>query len=127
MRVAIKNVEALSVMLTRPPDRVLLRAPPTSLHLATGLVDHCPHVEGAPPDRPIDAVRFCPICDGYEATDRRVGVLGDLASGAKKALFLRTYTPHVSLFAVAEASGSGDTGRALADAKVAAFPAPKQK
>src|SRR4051794_37670668 len=51
--------------------------------LATGLVDHCPEVEGAPPDCPIEAVRFCPICDGYEATDRRVGVLGDLASSAQ--------------------------------------------
>jgi len=65
---------------------------------ATGLVDHCPPIEGQPADCPSEAIRFCPICDGYEAIDRRVGVLGDLKVGAKKALFLRTYTKDVSLF-----------------------------
>jgi thioredoxin reductase (NADPH) len=71
--------------------------------LATGLVDHCPPIEGNAEDRP-DVVRFCPICDGYEFTDRRVGVVGDLTSGGKKALFLRTYTKDVSLFLTEESS-----------------------
>jgi thioredoxin reductase (NADPH) len=66
--------------------------------LATGLVDHCPPIEGEPASCATDVVRFCPICDGYEAIDRRVGVLGNLDSGGKKALFLRTYTKDVSLF-----------------------------
>ena len=43
-------------------------------------------------------------------------MIGDLATGAKKALFLRTYTKNVSLFAMGEASGTGDTRRALAAA-----------
>ena len=93
--------------------------------LATGLVDHCPQVEGIP-DCPTDAVRFCPICDGYEAIDRRVGVLGDLSTGAKKALFLRTYTKHVSIFAVGEVSGSADTRQALAAANVMVLDKPRQ-
>ena len=66
--------------------------------LATGLVDHCPPIEGQPGDCPSEVIRFCPICDGYEAIDRRVGVLGDLKAGGKKALFLRTYTKDVWLF-----------------------------
>jgi thioredoxin reductase (NADPH) len=66
--------------------------------LATGLVDHCPTIEGRPADCPSEVVRFCPICDGYEAIDRRVGVLGDIKAGGKKALFLRTYTKDVLLF-----------------------------
>ena len=66
--------------------------------LATGLVDHCPPIEGQPADCPSEVIRFCPICDGYEAIDRRVGVLGDIKAGGKKALFLRTYTKDVSLF-----------------------------
>ncbi len=66
--------------------------------LATGLIDRCPPIEGQPADRPSDVIRFCPICDGYEATDLRVGVLGDIKAGGKKALFLRTYTKDVSLF-----------------------------
>jgi thioredoxin reductase (NADPH) len=44
------------------------------------------------------AIRFCPICDGYEAIDRRIGVLGAFASARTKALFLRTYTRDVTLF-----------------------------
>jgi thioredoxin reductase (NADPH) len=93
--------------------------------LATGLVDHCPQIEGTP-NCSTDAVRFCPICDGYEAIDRRVGVLGDLSTGAKKALFLRTYTKHVSIFAVGEASGSADTRMALAAANVKVLDKPRQ-
>jgi thioredoxin reductase (NADPH) len=65
--------------------------------LATGLVDHCPAIEGEPADCPSKVIRFCPICDGYEAIDRRVGVLGDSKAGGKKALFLRTYSKDVSL------------------------------
>jgi len=34
-------------------------------------------------------VRFCPICDGNEALDRRIGVYGSSDEAAKKALFLR--------------------------------------
>ena len=66
--------------------------------LATGLVDHCPPIEGQPANCPSEVIRFCPICDGYEAIDRRMGVLGDIKAGGKKALFLRTYTKDVSLF-----------------------------
>jgi thioredoxin reductase (NADPH) len=66
--------------------------------LATGLVDHCPPIEGQPVNCLSDVIRFCPICDGYEAIDRRVGVLGDINAGGKKALFLRTYTKDVLLF-----------------------------
>src|SRR3954471_4379155 len=75
--------------------------------LATGLVDHCPPIEGQPADCPSDAVRFCPICDGYEAIDRRVGVLGDIKAGGKKALFLRTYSKNVSLFLTDQTTEDG--------------------
>lgn len=74
--------------------------------LATGLVDHCPPIHGKPGNYPTDAIRFCPICDGYEAIDRRVGVLGNLAMGGEKALFLRTYTRNVLLFLNEEETGN---------------------
>jgi thioredoxin reductase (NADPH) len=70
--------------------------------LATGLVDHRPSIEGNARNCHSDVVRFCPICDGYEAIDRRVGVIGDMSAGGKKALFLRTYTREVSLFLTRE-------------------------
>ena len=89
--------------------------------LATGLVDHCPPVNGAPADCPSDVIRFCPICDGYEATDRRVGVVGDLHSAGKKALFLRTYTKDVSVFVTSESKRTDDTRRALEGGTLAVF------
>ena len=94
--------------------------------LATGLVDHCPSIEGAPADCPSDAIRFCPICDGYEAIDQRVGVVGDLHSAGKKALFLRTYTRDVSVFVTANSKGTDDIDKALAEGEVAFFDAPKK-
>ena len=42
-------------------------------------------------------LRYCPICDGFEATGRRVAVLGSDAHGAAEALFLRQFTDDVSL------------------------------
>jgi thioredoxin reductase (NADPH) len=81
--------------------------------LATGLVDHCPPIEGEPANCPSAAIRFCPICDGYEAIDLRVGVLGDMNSGGKKALFLRTYTREVSLFLTDEMTVDADLRKKL--------------
>lgn len=94
--------------------------------LATGLVDHCPPVDGAPADCPSDLIRFCPICDGYEAIDRRVGVMGDLPSAGKKALFLRTYTKDVSVFVSGDSKGTDDTRQTLEEAELAVFDAPKK-
>lgn len=42
-------------------------------------------------------LRYCPICDGYEAAGRAVGVLGSSAHGAREALFLREFTDKVTL------------------------------
>jgi thioredoxin reductase (NADPH) len=44
-------------------------------------------------------IRYCPICDGYEVTDRKVGVIGSGAHGVAEALFLRGYTADVTLIA----------------------------
>jgi thioredoxin reductase (NADPH) len=44
-------------------------------------------------------VRYCPICDGYEVTDKRVGVIGSDAHGVAEALFLRSYTADLTLIA----------------------------
>jgi thioredoxin reductase (NADPH) len=65
---------------------------------ATGLVDACPPIEGFSHEGYVGPVRFCPICDGYEALDKRIGVLGDAQAACKKALFLRTYSREVVMF-----------------------------
>ena len=66
--------------------------------LATGLVDQAPSVDRTSDASP-DAIRYCPICDGYEAKDKRIGVIGALVPAAKKAMFLRTYSADVTVFA----------------------------
>ncbi len=44
-------------------------------------------------------IRYCPICDGYEVTDKKVGVLGSGHHGVAEAVFLRGYTADVTLIA----------------------------
>ena len=69
--------------------------------LATGIVDKQPQLTVNDGD-PREVVRYCPICDGYEAIDRTIAVLGK-ADAAKKAAFVRTYTKNVLLFAADDA------------------------
>jgi thioredoxin reductase (NADPH) len=44
-------------------------------------------------------IRYCPICDGYEVTDRKIGVIGSDSHGVAEAVFLRSYTADVTLIA----------------------------
>ena len=66
-----------------------------SVLMATGLIDKSPTSGEASQD----SIRYCPVCDGYEAMDRRIGVLGSLEDAGKKATFLRAYSRDVSVFA----------------------------
>jgi thioredoxin reductase (NADPH) len=63
--------------------------------MATGLIDKSP-MNG---EASRDSIRYCPVCDGYEAMDRRIGVLGSLEDAGKKAIFLRSCSGDVSVFA----------------------------
>jgi thioredoxin reductase (NADPH) len=42
-------------------------------------------------------LRYCPICDGFEALDRNIGVVGRGSTGLGEAIFLRTYSAQVTL------------------------------
>lgn len=42
-------------------------------------------------------MRYCPICDGYEITDKTVGVIGVGTRSFQEAIFLRSYTRHVTV------------------------------
>ena len=88
--------------------------------LATGLVDAKPRTPGLEEGVAHGAIRFCPICDGYEAMDRRIGVLGPLDHAGRKAVFLRTYSRDVILFPTDE---EGERGP-LEDAGVVVAPRP---
>ncbi|HEX2762993.1 MAG TPA: NAD(P)/FAD-dependent oxidoreductase [Allosphingosinicella sp.] len=69
--------------------------------LATGVTNRRPPMDE---DLHADAlarglIRYCPICDGYEVTDKTVGVIGDGTHGVAEAVFLRGFTEDVTLVA----------------------------
>lgn len=65
--------------------------------LATGCDDVMPRIEGLEQAVASAALRFCPVCDAFEAVDRDIAVHGPLESAARHALFLRTYSDRVSI------------------------------
>ena len=70
--------------------------------LATGTVNRRPNID---PVTHRDALnrgqlRYCPVCDGFEASGQAIGVIGADARGVAEALFLRTYSDNVTLLAV---------------------------
>lgn len=70
-----------------------------SVLLATGVVNNRPEMDVDLHSEALarGLLRYCPICDGYEVTDKRVGVIGKGSHGMKEALFLRGYTRDVTL------------------------------
>lgn len=93
--------------LDRLPDRSFIaRAGNTQWHaqtviLATGVVDVEPELPEVKQALAAGFLRYCPICDGFEASGRKVAVVGRGKSGLGEALFVRHYTPEVTLFSVA--------------------------
>jgi thioredoxin reductase (NADPH) len=90
--------------------------------LATGLVDNSPSLPGLKTAIDDGLVRYCPICDGFEATDLRICVLGSADDACGKAIFLRTYSKSVTLLTLDGKAGSEQTCRDLSGAAVN-FPA----
>ena len=69
--------------------------------VATGVTNRRPPMDEELHDDALarGLVRYCPICDGYEVTDKRVGVVGSDHHGVAEALFIRSYTADVTLIA----------------------------
>jgi thioredoxin reductase (NADPH) len=65
--------------------------------MATGLIDNRPDIEGFEPGADGSLVRYCPICDGYEAAEKEICVFGSVEEACGKALFLRTFSKSVTL------------------------------
>ena len=69
--------------------------------LATGLTNRRPPMDEDLHDEALSRglIRYCPICDGYEVTDKRVGVIGSGSHGVAEAVFLRGFTQDITLIA----------------------------
>ena len=72
-----------------------------SVLLATGVVNRKPSIDLALHDQALAQgfLRYCPVCDGYEVTDKNVGVIGTGSAAVGEAIFLRSYTDSVTLIA----------------------------
>ncbi|WP_040485553.1 NAD(P)/FAD-dependent oxidoreductase [Lutibaculum baratangense] len=60
-------------------------------------------------------IRYCPICDGFEACERRIAVMGTGTSAIGEAIFLRTYSEDVTVLShrVALDAGAEEMERIL--------------
>jgi thioredoxin reductase (NADPH) len=67
--------------------------------LATGVLDRLPPLAQVEEGVARGVVRLCPVCDGYEVTGRRVGVLGSGPGAVREATFLKTFSSDVTLIA----------------------------
>lgn len=73
--------------------------------LATGVSDNEPAVDGVGELRSHGLLRQCPICDGFEFSDRNIAIVGAGDHGMREAFFLRDYSARIALIA---AHGEGD-------------------
>lgn len=97
--------------------------------LATGVTNRRPPMDEDLHDHALahGLVRYCPICDGYEVTDKRVGVIGSDHHGVAEVLFLRSFTSNLVLIAPDKALqlGSEDQKR-LKEAGIECVDGPAQ-
>ncbi len=88
--------------------------------LATGVINRMPTMDEAV-HRDVVArglMRYCPVCDGFEAMDQRIAVLGADRHGAAEALFIRNYSQNVTLLPARQIDLDASQRRQLAAAGV---------
>jgi thioredoxin reductase (NADPH) len=98
----INLIAAQADSLARNDDVFEVQAPGGSARartvvLATGIVDVEPEIDGHDDAVHRGLIRYCPVCDGFEAADKRIGVYGAGAGAVHKAKFLRSYSRDVAL------------------------------
>ena len=78
-------------------DRIAAR----TVLLATGVVNHRPRMDDADHAAALahGLLRYCPICDGFAVTAKRVAVIGSRPPRYRQAVFLRLYTADLTLTA----------------------------
>ena len=97
------------------PDREI---PARTVLLATGVTNRRPPIDDAVHAEALrqGRLRYCPICDGFEVTDKIVAVVGRGARAAREAEFLRSYTADVTLIGVSDDDDLDAAARARLDA-----------
>ena len=104
-----------------------LRITARAVLIAAGTTNYRPPgLDAATHDAAVAAgwLRYCPVCDGFEARGRRIAVLGSDGHGAAEAQFLRHYSAAVTLLPVQLADLDAEERTALADAGIAVIDTP---
>jgi thioredoxin reductase (NADPH) len=83
--------------------------------LATGVAMVEPAIDGLEEAVKRGVVRYCPVCDGFEALDRKIAVLGGRPKSIHEAFFLRTYSGDVTYL-----PAHAEFGLSIDDANLAA-------
>lgn len=101
-RYNIEVVEHTVTTLARDGKRYDIELEGRTVHarvvlIATGVIDVEPNLPNLPDAIRRGLIRHCPICDGFEVIDRRIAVLGRGRHAVNEALFLRHYTPDITL------------------------------
>ncbi len=65
--------------------------------LATGVTDVAPDIDGIKEALQSGCLRYCPVCDGYEAIGKKVAVLGTGKHGVNEALFIKHFATDLTL------------------------------
>src|SRR4051794_37603037 len=89
-----------------------------TLLLATGVTNRRPPMDEQLHDEALamGLIRYCPICDGYEVTDKKIGVIGSGGHGVAEAVFLRGFTEDITLIAPDKAHELGGEEQAQLEA-----------
>ena len=66
-----------------------------SILLCTGVQDRPPHLPGVPAVESADLLRYCAVCDGYEFTGERIGVIGNSLHAVKEVSLLRHFSTDI--------------------------------
>ncbi len=100
-----------------------------SVLIATGVTNRRPPMDEELHDEALarGLVRYCPICDGFEVTDKRIGVIGSDHHGVAEAVFIRSFTADVTLIAPDKAlQVDAKDRKALEEAGIATVDGPAQ-
>jgi thioredoxin reductase (NADPH) len=98
--------------------------------LATGSEDTRPPMPAAEHDEAVrrGLLRYCPVCDAYEVTGRKVALVGSRKCRVHEALLLRGYTADLTLLTLGEPWDMPEEERAmLAEAGVGVVEAPARE
>lgn len=65
--------------------------------LATGVVDVEPEMEGFQEVKEKGLIRYCPICDGFEFTNERIGVIARDEHGVRESVFIKHFSADLTM------------------------------